>query len=433
MYSGNGYLYELMSNVSHSVMPGVDRTIGLLTNRAIGGSTGSIETACLRTFVPPQTADLVFLDFFLGHQNVAYAIHTLITIVKQLRMQAFGPQPPFVVIMLNRYWCLTESGDDPNNVDTRVDGQSTLMWTNKSAMCRRGDDEETFRRASVRVAAETKQVQHAVNKHFSPQCGGVVVLSVFEEVAPLIIAGKLRAADFSVDGVHPITSPGVNGAPDDLGLLTRAWGDVLKRWAADILQGGTPPTARATDSGASAATASTEVPRSCNKEHAMESAGLCYGAEFFLPRPTVLLNDGFAHCPYCPKPGWTSSRQGASMQVRIDSGKLGTLEAQRGTHQLGVDLHLLHTYTPENAGTALVSCVGGCTCANVSHSTLWKATISSDWGVPIGPISIVDASRDCALQLVAASNDRVKLRGMRVGEFTPSEAGMRAFSAVYLG
>ena len=316
---------------------------------------------CLRTFVPPSEADVVFLDFYFGQGTVEQAIQRLLSLTRQLRSRAYGPRPPFVVVLLNRFWCLTNSGEDPNNLATKVDGKLTLLMPDKTSLCRHGSEVDRFRLASARVTAENRQVEEGLRRHFD-DCGGFAVLSVFEELAPLILSGELRSADVSSDGIHPnfpsatehcnrqcraaLGSVGHVAAAFEAQHLTAAWARVLTRWGVQVLRG--EPT------GAQGSTVRTR--QRCKRAVGAVDASVssCFGAEPWLPQPEVFrMTNGFEWVePYdrnlfkrsLQKPGWLSSRAGATLLLRIDHGLWQPL-AERAS-MISVQLFFLHTCMP---------------------------------------------------------------------------------------
>lgn len=420
-YQPRGFLSAMMRNISVTVTGnGNGPHAGRLFNRGMGGSIGNNEVACLRTFIPPHQADVVFLDFFFGHASTEVALQKLRVLLMHLRGGVYGPRPPFVVILLNRWWCLTNDGEDPMDAHTRINGEQTLFWPNKTwAFCRnqaRGatDDSEKFQKARARIEGETTDVKAAILRSFSQHCGGVAVLSVAEEVIPLLLSRKLSVSQVAPDGIHPARPPLPEHHPSfaeafEQQALTAAWTRVLTRWAAGVLTGERPAD--------ETRHRNVRCRWSMAKYAGADSGATCFGADYFMPKPQILEMKGFewiamkANDVSAPKPGWVSREAAASLTLLIDHGLTG-IDSDH-PQRLSVDLHFLHTYTKRNAGTALIACSGSCACQPATHSTFWKFTWSSDQSKQISPIEVFNMSA-CKLTITSMTRDHVKLRGLRV-------------------
>ena len=161
-----GYLHDLMERVNAS-HPSARHS---LANLGKGGSEGRWELGCMSSLVPDGAVDLVVLDFAIVSGVTDAVVDNHRRLLWALRQYS---QPPFVLLLLNFYWCLDHRGV-PANTLLLPGGRAA-----QTAFCRdEGDD--------ASKVAKAQRLQNTVQRRLEAVgvgCGAAV-LAIFPELAP---------------------------------------------------------------------------------------------------------------------------------------------------------------------------------------------------------------------------------------------------------
>lgn len=377
-----------------------------LTNRAVGGNGPSLVLSCLHSFVPEST-DLVIIDFAINFGDER--AHSLL-----LSKLASLSKPPLALILANFFWCRNVDGSDAR-WQLAADAKAMVARTatanvQQYAACAAPDAALRIARAHGHSARELRGLRSLVGP-----CGAVGLLSVYDALAPQIVAEQLSLRSVTADGYHPPLRPGGAVSIESTPLVTASSRLLIDWLQTAVLHGGLVVLRLQAETGLSPEPTRCKAP-----DFAMHR---CYGAHSWMPRPIELARGSWqlekrvvirrastaaerARRAWARKPGWLSTNDTRQQSLTFGVAAQG---------RLIVELFFLHSPDPA-MGMVSLRCQGGCTCAHRLVNTRWRHQHTGDAKTALE----VDHQRGggaCRLNLTHKRGGRVKFTSVTVRQW----------------